>query len=98
LALFSLASNILAEPKTATASPHKDGERLSVLNGGAAVALSFIICKAGSAMAARLGLLFSPRQVAASSTQRAVIARQMVDTRQTAAWAIQSELKRLGVD
>jgi hypothetical protein len=55
-ALFSLASNIPAEPKTATASPQKDGERLSVLNGGAAVALSFIICKAGSAMAARLGL------------------------------------------
>ena len=50
-ALFSLASNIPAEPKTATASPQKDGERLSVLNGGAAVALSFIICKA-----ARLGL------------------------------------------
>lgn len=56
MALFSLASNIPAEPKTATASPQKDGERLSVLNGGAAVALSFIICKAGSAMAARLGL------------------------------------------
>lgn len=56
MALFSLASNIPAEPKTATASPQKDGERLSVLNGGAAVALSFIICKAGSVMAARLGL------------------------------------------
>ncbi|XP_066377779.1 uncharacterized protein [Miscanthus floridulus] len=63
MALFSLASNIPAEPKTATASPQKDGEpdeggggRLFVLNGGAAVALSFIICKAGSAMAARLGL------------------------------------------
>eukprot|EP00267_Zea_mays_P047225 XP_020399666.1 uncharacterized protein LOC103639498 [Zea mays] len=51
MALFSLASNIPAEPKTATASPQKDGERLSVLNGGAAIALSFIICKA-----ARLGL------------------------------------------
>ncbi|CAD6338051.1 unnamed protein product [Miscanthus lutarioriparius] len=65
MALFSLASNIPAEPKTATESPQKDGEpdeggggggRLFVLNGGAAVALSFIICKAGSAMAARLGL------------------------------------------
>jgi len=63
MALFSLATNIPAEPKTATASPTKDGEpdegggaRLFVLNGGAAVALSFIICKAGSAMAARLGL------------------------------------------
>jgi uncharacterized membrane protein len=60
MALFSLASNIPAEPKTATSSPQKDDEggggRLFVLNGGAAVALSFIICKAGSAMAARVGV------------------------------------------
>ncbi|TVU12975.1 hypothetical protein EJB05_46642, partial [Eragrostis curvula] len=59
MALFSLASNIPAEPKTVQDGP-KDGEsdgggRLSVLNGGAAIALSFVICKAGSVIADRLG-------------------------------------------
>lgn len=59
--LFSLASKIPAEPKDAGADGRNDGgepesgARLSVLNGGAAIALSFVICKAGSAMADRLG-------------------------------------------
>jgi len=61
MTLFSLASKIPAEPKTAQASQKEDGDsqgggRLSVLNGGLAIALSFVICKAGSAIASRLGL------------------------------------------
>lgn len=62
MTLFALASKIPAEPPQAAAAAHgadgqsKDGGRLSVLNGGAALALSFLICKAGSAAAARLGL------------------------------------------
>jgi len=61
MTLFSLASKIPAEPKTAQGSQKEDGEsqgggRLSVLNGGLAIALSFVICKAGSAIASRLGL------------------------------------------
>ncbi|OEL25492.1 putative membrane protein YjcL [Dichanthelium oligosanthes] len=60
MTLFSLASKIPAEPKTAQDS-QKDGEsegggRHSVLNGGLAIALSFVICKAGSTLADRLGL------------------------------------------
>ncbi|KAL6606472.1 hypothetical protein ACP70R_042125 [Stipagrostis hirtigluma subsp. patula] len=57
MTLFSLASKIPAEAKT-TEDGNKDGEsdgRMSVLNGGAAIALSFVICKAGSAIADRLG-------------------------------------------
>lgn len=59
--LFSLASKIPAEPKNAATDGRKDGGepegdgRFSVLNGGAAIALSFVICKAGSAIADRLG-------------------------------------------
>ncbi|XP_040381151.1 uncharacterized membrane protein YjcL [Oryza brachyantha] len=61
MTLFSLATKIPAEAKTAQDGATGDGEaegrsRLSVLNGGAAVALSFVICKAGSAMAKQLGL------------------------------------------
>jgi len=59
MALFSLASKIPAEPKTARQgrdSHKEDGGRLSVLTGGLAIALSFVICKAGSAIASRLGL------------------------------------------
>uniref|UniRef100_A0A0A8Y721 DUF819 domain-containing protein n=1 Tax=Arundo donax TaxID=35708 RepID=A0A0A8Y721_ARUDO len=57
MTLFSLASKIPAEPKTSE-DGNKDsdgGSRLSVLNGGMAVALSFVICKAGSVIADRLG-------------------------------------------
>ena len=39
-----------------TDSHKEDGGRLSVLTGGLAIALSFVICKAGSAIASRLGL------------------------------------------
>ncbi|KAK3128176.1 hypothetical protein QOZ80_6BG0457940 [Eleusine coracana subsp. coracana] len=61
MALFSLASNIPPEKATTTApqveANKKDIDgRLSVLNGGAAMALSFVICKAGSAMATRLSI------------------------------------------
>ncbi|CAN6202845.1 unnamed protein product [Urochloa humidicola] len=56
MALFTLASKIPPEPKTAQDSRTAGGEpRLSVLTGGMAIALSFVICKAGSAMADRLG-------------------------------------------
>ncbi|XP_062233815.1 uncharacterized protein LOC133931018 [Phragmites australis] len=59
MTLFSLASKIPAEAKTSE-DAKKDGEsegggRLSVLHGGTAIALSFLICKAGSAIADRLG-------------------------------------------
>jgi len=68
MALFALASNI---PPEAPPPPHgadgqgnkvsgepqqRGGGRMSVLHGGAALALSFLIYKAGSAAAARLGL------------------------------------------
>uniref|UniRef100_A0ACD5ZNL0 Uncharacterized protein n=1 Tax=Avena sativa TaxID=4498 RepID=A0ACD5ZNL0_AVESA len=58
-AVFALASKIPPEPKT------EDGEAggesrprggMSVLHGGAALALSFLICKAGTALAASLGV------------------------------------------
>ncbi|CAN6166265.1 unnamed protein product [Urochloa humidicola] len=60
MTLFTLASKIPPEPKTDQDSRTDGGEserggRLSVLNGGMAIALSFVICKAGSAMADRLG-------------------------------------------
>ncbi|CAL5045099.1 unnamed protein product [Urochloa decumbens] len=60
MTLFALASKIPPEPKTAQDDSRADGEperggRLSALNGGLAIALSFVICKAGSAMADRLG-------------------------------------------
>ncbi|WVZ82952.1 hypothetical protein U9M48_030152 [Paspalum notatum var. saurae] len=58
MTLFALASKIPAEPKPAAQDGQStdSGGRLSVLNGGTALALSFLICKAGSAAAARLGL------------------------------------------
>ncbi|KAJ1257552.1 hypothetical protein BS78_10G004700 [Paspalum vaginatum] len=59
MTLFALASKIPAEPNQDghdTDGDREGGGRLSVLNGGAALALSFLICKAGSAAAAQLGL------------------------------------------
>ncbi|CAN6192141.1 unnamed protein product [Urochloa humidicola] len=62
MTLFSLASKIPPEPKTDQGQDSRTdggesecGGRLSVLNGGMAIALSFVICKAGSAMADHLG-------------------------------------------
>ncbi|CAN6215442.1 unnamed protein product [Urochloa humidicola] len=62
MTLFSLASKIPPEPKTdqgqesrADSGESERGGRLSVLNSGMAIALSFVICKAGSAMADHLG-------------------------------------------
>ncbi|KAM0895944.1 hypothetical protein ACQ4PT_023503 [Festuca glaucescens] len=56
-ALFSLASKIPPEPKTSSEDDGSDPRGvMSVLHGGAALALSFAICKAGTAMAALLGI------------------------------------------
>ncbi|KAL6861386.1 hypothetical protein ACP4OV_017086 [Aristida adscensionis] len=58
MVLFLLASKIPAEAKTEDGQKDRESGgdgRLSVLNGGAAIALSFVICKAGSAIAGRLG-------------------------------------------
>uniref|UniRef100_A0A0E0L6U8 Membrane protein YjcL n=2 Tax=Oryza punctata TaxID=4537 RepID=A0A0E0L6U8_ORYPU len=59
MTLFSLAAKIPAEAKTAQDGDNVEsevGRRMSVLHGGAAVALSFVICKAGSAISNKLGL------------------------------------------
>ncbi|KAF8662320.1 hypothetical protein HU200_056531 [Digitaria exilis] len=59
MALFSLASNIPAEPpENAAAADTRTagGRRFTALNGGMAIALSFVICKAGSAIAHQLGI------------------------------------------
>ncbi|KAF2924776.1 hypothetical protein DAI22_06g004200 [Oryza sativa Japonica Group] len=60
MTLFSLAAKIPAEPKTAQEGSNggesEGGRRMSVLHGGAAVALSFVICKAGSAISSQLGI------------------------------------------
>ncbi|KAM3196754.1 hypothetical protein ACQJBY_072450 [Aegilops geniculata] len=59
-ALFALASKIPPEPKSATSTEDGgEGEprgSMSVLHGGAALALSFAICRAGTAVAAGLGV------------------------------------------
>ncbi|CAM0912476.1 unnamed protein product [Alopecurus aequalis] len=56
-ALFSLASKIPPEPKTSSQDDGGDPRGgMSVLHGGAALALSFVICKAGTALAAALGI------------------------------------------
>nr|BAJ89143.1 predicted protein [Hordeum vulgare subsp. vulgare] len=59
-ALFALASKIPPEPNSAS-SPEDGGEgeprgSMSVLHGGAALALSFTICRAGTGIAAGLGV------------------------------------------
>uniref|UniRef100_A0ACD6A884 Uncharacterized protein n=1 Tax=Avena sativa TaxID=4498 RepID=A0ACD6A884_AVESA len=54
-AVFALASKIPAEPKTEDGESRPRGG-MSVLHGGAALALSFLICKAGTALAALLGV------------------------------------------
>ncbi|XP_037419414.1 uncharacterized membrane protein YjcL-like [Triticum dicoccoides] len=57
-ALFALASKIPPEPKSAS-SPQDGAEprgSMPVLHGGAALALSFAICRAGTAIAAGLGV------------------------------------------
>lgn len=63
MTVFSLAAKIPAEPKTAqegeagsNGGESEGGRRMSVLHGGAAVALSFVICKAGSAISSQLGI------------------------------------------
>ncbi|KAL5212424.1 hypothetical protein ABZP36_023271 [Zizania latifolia] len=61
MALFSLASKIPAEAKTSQDGgmggdgESQGGSQLSVLHGGMAVALSFVICKAGTAISNQLG-------------------------------------------
>lgn len=63
LALFSLASKIPPEPKKTTesepptgAAPLREKPSMSVAEGGAALALSFAICKAASAISSTLGI------------------------------------------
>uniref|UniRef100_A0A0E0DVL3 DUF819 domain-containing protein n=1 Tax=Oryza meridionalis TaxID=40149 RepID=A0A0E0DVL3_9ORYZ len=67
MTLFSLAAKIPAEAKTAQGTiaegeaggnggDSEGGRRMSVFHGGAAVALSFVICKAGSAISSQLGI------------------------------------------
>ncbi|KAG8069555.1 hypothetical protein GUJ93_ZPchr0006g43595 [Zizania palustris] len=64
MTLFSLASKIPAEAKTSQDraddemggdGESRGGSRLSVMHGGIAVALSFVICKAGAAISNQLG-------------------------------------------